>query len=315
MKELKLCVFSDFHYWPGSYPGTKEGLKEIVRDAHEHQVDCMVYCGDFVHTGDASADFINLYHHNEWNIPAYGCIGNHETEEIDDFSSVLEAYGMKNEYEYHDINGFRLIMLDTNYYLDPKGVYHHNPPRSHSAPYKPANCLPPKELEWLRNVIMNSPNPCILCSHASFEQDCGCPQAKSVRDMIAEANDKKHGQVLMCLNGHYHRNSIVSQNGVVYFDINAVYNGHWEWQEHHGYPEEYAKRARLIPHIFLFQQPLHAFIHIFENGEIDIQGMEGSYVYGVTPESQGVDTTNVFGRKCEPRISSFHQDAVWKDIL
>lgn len=309
MAELYFCVFSDYHYWPGHYPIGTDGMAKIMNDAHERGATLAVQCGDLAHNAPAAMELMRLYIGNPYGIRTLNCLGNHEVEAVDSLESVLACYGMKNNYEYHDVDGFRLILLDTNYY-NVDGQLLHNPPRSHSAPNGDGDYLPPEQLTWLRDTVMSSPYPCLLFSHASFEKPVGCKDAPAVRDLIREANALHPGRVLMCINGHYHRNHITVEDDVVFFDVNAVYNGHWQAKQHNGFPEAFAASARMAANVCLFKEPAHAFVRVNSNGAIDIEGMETSYLFDVSPEKLGTDTTNAFGRKCEPRISNLHRDAM-----
>lgn len=311
MAELYFCVFSDYHYWPGHYPISADGMAQIMKDAHDHGAKLAIQCGDLAHNAPGAPELMRHFTGNPYGIRTLSCLGNHEVEAVDSLESVLACYGMRSNYEYHDIEGFRLIMLDTNYYK-VNGELRHNPPRSHSAPNGDGDYLPPEELEWLHETVMTSPYPCLLFSHASFEQPVGCKDALAVREVIREANRLHPGRVLMCVNGHYHRDHITVEDDVVFFDVNAVYNGHWQPEPHNAYPRAFAESARMARQICLHKDPVHAFVRISTNGAIDIEGMETTYLYNVSPESLGVETANAFGRRCSPKASSFHREAVLK---
>lgn len=306
MSELYFCVFSDYHYWPTHYPISTDGLATIMADAHNRGASLVVQCGDLVHNAPTAPELISLFRDNPYGLTTLGCIGNHEMEAVDSFQVVLDCYGMENNYYFRDINGFRMIFLDTNYYRNERGIICHNPPRSHNAPSGDGDYIPDEELKWLKHTLLDSAYPCLLFSHASLECSLGCKNAEKVRGLIRETNADHPGCVLMCINGHHHRNSITIQDNVVFFDVNATYNGHWQPQKHTAFPKEFAESARMAANIFLFNDPLHAFVHVCDNGKIEIEGMETTYRFGVSPESLGMNSINRFGRVCEPRISSFH---------
>lgn len=312
MAELYFCVFSDYHYWPGHYPIGTEGMAQIMKNAYNHSAKLAIQCGDLAHNAPGSPELMHLFTGNAYGIRVLSCLGNHEVEAIDSLESVLQCYGMKNNYEFHDIDGFRLIMLDTNYYKTRDGLMH-NPPRSHSAPNGDGDYLPPEELEWLRDAVMTSPYPCLLFSHASLECPVGCKDALAVRELIREANRVHPGRVLMCINGHYHRNHITVEDDVVFFDVNAVYNGHWQPVKHDGYPKAFADSARMARQVCIHKDPLHAFVRVNSNGKIDIEGMQTGYLFDVSPESLGADTVNAFGRRSTPEISSYHRSAIYTE--
>ena len=308
MNALYFCVFADYHRF-SAYPIGDEGLAEIMKNAAAHGVQFAIHLGDLCHDANLYADFLAQYNENPYNLPVYHCIGNHEIEGNTPLREVREKYSMPANYYYEDFNGFRLIVLDTNYYINEYGKTVHMPP-GHSTPTGTYH-LGEKQVEWLQDAIDLSPYPCLLFSHASLELPNGCKDAVAVRQMIKKANEMHPGRVLMCLNGHHHRNNVAVHDGVVFFDVNAVYNGHWQSTKHNGYPEDFANSARMAANVCMHNDPLHAFVRVTPQGEIDIEGMETTYLYDVTPQSIGATTANSFGRKAEPRISSFHQDAVW----
>ena len=72
------------------------------------------------------------------------------------------------------------------------------------------NYMPPEQLVWLEETIASSPYPCVIISHQSFEfgrRDC-VKYADEVRSVINDANRSKTVSVLLCINGHYHRDHI-----------------------------------------------------------------------------------------------------------
>ena len=308
MNALYFCVFADYHRFSG-YPIGVDGLVQIIDDAAAHGVQFVIHLGDLCHDANYYSNFLSIYNENKYNIPVYHCIGNHELEGSTPLAQVRQKYGMPANYYFEDFNGYRLIVLDTNYYINEYGKTVHMPP-GHSTPTGTYH-LGEKQLAWLEETIRASENPCLIFSHASLELPQGCRDALAVRQMISTINEEHPGRVLMCLNGHYHRNNIAAHDGVVFFDVNAVYNGYWQNTPHKGFPEEYASSARLASNVCVHKDPLHAFVRVTPQGEVDIEGMETTYLYDVSPESLGANSANSFGRKSEPRISSYHQDAVW----
>lgn len=299
---LTFCVFSDYHYWKTHYPQSADGLQAILARADTEHADFIIHCGDFCHNAPEAPELVKAYTDNPYHIPAFGVIGNHEVEAADDLNDVLRVYGMQHQFEYRDIKGYRLIILDTNYFVDPdSGELLHNPPRSHSRPN--GDHLTPEQLAWLERTIEDSPYPCILFSHATFESAVGCPEAETVREILGRANEKTPGKVLMCLNGHYHRNNIAKADGIVWFDVNAVYNVEWQPKENTLLPEGFRSSARMAKNCCYSRDPLCAIVRV-DGAHITIEGMESEFLYGASPEKLGWPDCNRFGRRAEARISS-----------
>lgn len=300
---MKFLIFSDYHHWKGHYPNTLDGLRTIMEEAHKQKVDFAVSCGDTCHNAPAVPQLDELFFSNAYGIPAFSCWGNHETEDVDSLEAVLKAYKMKDFYEYHDINGYRLIILDTNYYLDSDGNLHHERPRKFGE--ENGNRLGDPQVAWLEKAIDTSPYPCILFSHASFEKDCGaCPDAPKVRDIIKKANLKNPGRVFMCCNGHYHRDNLCQTDGVLWFDVNATYNVEWSINHNLLFPEEFRQSARMAQNCCLTVDPLYAIVTVAENS-ITVDGAKSRYLYDASPQKLGWDDlANEFHRPCRPYISS-----------
>jgi hypothetical protein len=91
--------------------------------------------GDFSNDAVGSPELYKAYLENEYNMPAYGIYGNHELEGPDAFMEFVTprltnrsdevTWGTQDgkmlldvAYYYFDINGMRMICLDTDYYFN-----------------------------------------------------------------------------------------------------------------------------------------------------------------------------------------------------
>jgi len=305
MNKIKFCIFSDYHYWQGQYPNELFHLENILKRAADEKVDFIIHCGDFCHNGPDEPEVTELYCNNKYKIPAFSCLGNHEAEAAESFEAVCKCYNMESNYEYHDINGFRIIILDSNYYMDHEGKYHHNPPGTHCSPGDKQDAVGDVQMQWLRDTIESAPGKCILYSHATFETDNGSYDAAEVREIINEANKKTPGKVILCCNGHYHRNSAEVLDNVVYFNVNAALNLDWRPEVISAFPEEFINSAKMAGNCCYAKDGLSAIVTVGDDGHIVIKGSETEYLYGVSPESVNWDTTDVFGRKCMKEISDY----------
>ena len=114
MKSVRFSVFSDLHYRDGNWNQASERLDSIQKRAAENKVDFVIHCGDFCHNVVTGKEIIDRYNH--FSIPSYHTIGNHDFEQTDGLEIVCRAFGMKNSYYSFDVNSFRIISLDTNFY-------------------------------------------------------------------------------------------------------------------------------------------------------------------------------------------------------
>ena len=276
-------------------------MGEIVEAARAENVDFIIQCGDLCHNAPTAPE-LDIFLHNRYGIRTFNCIGNHEVEDADSLKDVCLAYSMENNYELYDIGGFRVIILDTNYYMDETGVVRHQPPRTHSC--ENADRLGEAQLAWLEHVIAEAGKPCLLFSHATFESDLGSPDAAAVRGIIARANARRGGSVLMCCNGHYHTNSLRFVENVAYFNVNAAFNVCWAPKENPLLPEAFKRSARMAGNCCFTKEPLYAIVTVTDHGQITIKGRESEYLFGATPEEAGMVIPDDLGRTPEPRILS-----------
>ena len=310
---VKFCVFADIHYSPERFPNsTREWLERIIDHAKAEKCDFIIHCGDMTSYPVLHKEYVDFY--NDCGLPSYHVIGNHD-DDGNEHSETLKAYRMKCGHYFFDRNGFRLVIADPNYikFADGRIVHYSS---SNYLKRKPGDgseigVMPPEQLAWLKDTVENSPYPCIVFSHQSFERPTGaaCHNYREVQEIFNSANRKSPGKVRMAINGHHHRDYIRTLDNVVYFDLNSA---SFDWigtkRAHTRYPKEYIEKHGLkrkgnkIPFIS-WDDPLHAIVTVDVDGTIKIDGMESKFAYGVTPESVGMffDTC---GRPTYARVQS-----------
>lgn len=307
MSTVKFLVFSDYHFDPEAYPISADHMSALVEKAKANNADLILHCGDFMHDCVTYRKEFDTVFKNKYSIPAYGCYGNHELQGVDSLEKLNEVYGIDNSYFYFDFGGFRFIITDTNNYRDDDGNTVHYQGRSYGGACKggkDTNALGDEQLKWLKETIDGSEYPVIVLSHAAFEKDAGGSEdAKAVREIFAEANAKRPHSVIMSIYGHYHRNSINVKDGVVYFDVNATFNGEWVPRQHDLFPPEFCEGHYMAKNCAIFKDPLSAIVTVSSDGKIKVEGMETGYMYDVSPEMFGGPFESGYGI-CEPRISS-----------
>lgn len=282
---MKFLVFADLHYAPAFLFGaTLEKLKQMQERAVEEGCDFMIHAGDFCHGVDGVAGqgdvagYIKAY--NESVVPAYHAMGNHDTDHTP-YEEMLKRYRMPDGHYFFDCGGYRFIVCDPNYYYDD-GEYVHYSEKNYLGHMTGLNYMPPEQLIWLKQTIASSPYPCILISHQSFEQgrrDC-IKNVKEVRRIINEANAAKPGSVLLCINGHYHRDHVRILDNVIYWDLNsATYDCLSKC--HSYYPEEICKAHEWASKTLVYAKPLYAIVEL-TGTTISVQGMESDTFMGVT---------------------------------
>ncbi len=304
--KIKFLVCADYHLHP-QYPITADGITKIVERAKANNVDAMVHCGDFIIDIKNQKAALDEFLHNDAGIPAFGCYGNHELELTDSLEALNAAYGVENAYYYKDLKGFRFVIVDANYFVKD-GVFQRYPGFSVGGPSwnYDHNMLGEEQLKWLKETLMNSPYPCIIVSHTSFDEAAyGCEEADKVRDIINEVNKKYPKRVILCLNGHYHTDSMNVSENVAYFNVNVVYMGDWKPVKHNEYPKEFSEKYESADNAVFFKDPLSAIVTVDSDGIIDVKGAKTSYIYDVTPEMIGLTVQKSYG-KSVPYISDYH---------
>lgn len=273
---MKFLAFTDFHYEPGYFLCTGlDGIREMQERALKEGCDFIVQLGDLCHGVSGVPELLQAY--NTFSIPSYHVLGNHDAEK-DGFADTVRAYGMPHNYYYFDVVGYRMIVLDPNYFYD-NGTHVHFELlnwRDHGAT---RDTLPPEQLTWLEQTIATSPYPCVILSHQSIERADGIRNREAVRDIINTANRRKKGSVLLCINGHYHRDNVCVLDNVCYLDLNSA-SIDWVEKAHYSFPRELHENVKKLHHLVVFERPLYAIVTVKGN-TIDIQGTSSPMLHGI----------------------------------
>ena len=300
MNCVKFSVFADLHYRDGDWNWASQRLEAILRRAETEHVDFIMHCGDFCHNIVTATPIIDRY--NRFPIPAFHTLGNHDFEETDGLQIVLDAYRMKKNYYSFDLNGIRMISLDTNYYLKAGNPAHFADSDFYTKCHQGEMILPPEELEFLHDAVVNAPGPCVIFSHASAIRADGLSNRLAVRQLLASA---RNGRPVLWINGHYHRNNLQLCDNIAWFDLNST-TSDWVTVPHHAYPPELMGKFECSEHELLFTEPVHALVTVNEDGEIRIDGMEGGMYQGITREMTGNSAFDSAGLPCDASVLSAH---------
>ena len=303
MSRVKFTVFSDLHHHPAWYKTeAPERLAAIQKRALESGSEFLLHMGDFSHKPSACPELIRQY--KEFQLPGYFVLGNHEFD-IDSYETVLETMGMENGYYYFDHGGFRFVIMDENYFRDFPGVYFHYSERNYFDHPAARDWMPPEEIDWVRKTVMDSPYPCILASHAPVEY---APNPKAgIRckdELIRIIRDSQGtpGQIILCLNGHYHRSGMDVIDGVPRLDVNSA-SFNWIPNPHDLFPEkEWYQQYECIGNMVIYEKPVSAEVIIDTDEQtVEVIGMEGCFVHGISTEDSGNSSGS---RLCTPDMVS-----------
>ena len=301
---MKFFLFADYHYIPDGYVNFGfEGLHLFQKIAEEKGCDMMLHLGDFCHGATTVMDFVEDY--NNFHIPSYHCLGNHDTE-LTPREEVMKAYRMPDYHYNIDIGGYRFVIANTSYYRDRE--------TGEFVPYCYTNyftqvereTLPPEEIEWIKKSIEESPYPCIICSHSSFEKAHDCKNGHLVREIIDEANKKKPHSVIMVMNGHCHKDHLSIINNVLYYDVtSSTFDcaGCPPMPPHNKFKKEDYEKYRYAGYMVGTEDPLYSVVTL-EGTTITIEGVESKMYCGVELKDIGFPEYDHVGRKFVARTQS-----------
>ena len=315
---MKFLMFSDFHYNPKALYGPDlETLEKLQKRAEENGCDFLIHAGDFCYGPSTVSELVEVY--NDFHIPSYHCLGNHDCDRTP-YAEVLDYYrlGEKGYYSF-DCKGYRIIVLDTNYYKEGEGFVHYEMRSQFDHPQQ-LDSLPPEELDWLFRTVEESPFPCLIISHASFERECVLAKneeemialsheanasiyGKQIREFVKKTNEKSPHKILMLMNGHHHKDFLRIIDNTIYWDVNTTRYELICEKPHDVFPEEICKKHILANRTMVYNEPLSAVVTV-EGTSVTIDGVETEAFMGVTRETHGDWVLDRSGRPSTPRITS-----------
>ena len=296
---MKFSIFADLHHYPGVFMGgTYEDLDLIRTRAVESGCSFVIHAGDLTHGPSLCPDYMAAV--DAFPLPVYHCLGNHDTDGTS-LEETLREYHMPDGHYFFDEGGYRFLVLDPNYCL-LDGEYVHFDLGNYYAHGEARDWMPPDQLEWLRESIRTAPGPCVLISHESFERADGVKNRDEVQKILREANERRPHSVILCINGHYHRDFMRILDGICYWDLNSA-SYDWVNEKHDLYPEDLCREYRLLSNTLVFNDPIHAVVTL-EGTTITIEGMESSMFLGWNREHTTNPVYDPAGRPVTPRVLS-----------
>ncbi len=315
---IKFLLFSDFHYCKTKYAITTKDLEKVLQRGADEKVDFVMQCGDFCVDPIHSPEIYKVLLENKHNLPVYGIVGNHELEVKGNYLDFVAQRLTNREvnrpfpnasYWYTDINGIRLIGLDTNYSLDPvTNEWEHT--ESGRTMGKPGNInlayAHPDEMVWLDETLADAQEKglkAILFSHhplsGCFNFNCG--NGFEVRELLKKY---KHTGV-MCINGDLHAEYYAGINDVIYYAITATQYLNGNQKKEPAYPEDYTyeyldydengnlrgsyqKKFIDLPtkNLYYSEEPLCAIVTIDDEGVVTVDGMQSRWLFGIEPKNK-----------------------------
>ncbi len=297
MRKLTFTAFSDLHDCPGVlFTNAAERLRRIGEAALRGGSSLILHAGDFCHDYTASGPILAQY--RALPLPAYHTLGNHDCE-MRPWADVVAAYRMPGAWYFADEGGFRFLFLDTNFYWDGERHRHFSAGNYIGLPKECLYVLPPEQLTWLEQTLDDSPYPCVIVSHHSLVRPIGgVRNAAAAREIFTRS-----GKVMLCINGHHHRDHLCVMDGVCFLELNsASYN--WLQKPHRLFPESVTVQYSLADHMAIYNDPLYAAVTLSDDGTVEIRGMRSSFYLGVSREVSGNEPLDACGCPARPVVSS-----------
>ena len=290
---VTFSLFADLHWREGDWSWCEKRLDAIFERAVRENAEFVIHCGDFCHDVAAARGMIAKYASGP--LPAYHTLGNHEFECSDSLEEVVSALGLARNWYSFDVRGFRFVVLDTNYHHGPDGAVKHYADESvwekcHQMEF----VLPDDQAAFLLDAVATAPGPVAVFSHSSFLRSPAAKGVSNAREILAAADKARAGRPVLWCNGHHHRDSLFVRDGMAFFDVNTT-TSEWIDVEHHAYPPELMAKCPTSCHSILNAVPVHAIVRMGMDGSIRIEGMKGAFYMGVSAESLGIDSTDLFG--------------------
>jgi len=222
---IKLGIVGDIHCGPDttSILGSCAPvlLETFIAAMREFQPDCIVDLGDRINDVAHGQD----RQRSTWvrqqllaaGVPVFHVLGNHDVINLtkDELGSVL---GKRGSYESLDIDGARLIVLDSQ---DPS--FEHT-----------GGAIGPEQRRWLEKALGEAPHPALVfCHHPLDEQSLDghwyfadhpahafVQERGPVRTLL-----ERSGSVCAVFSGHLHWTRATALNGIPYVTLGSLVDG------------------------------------------------------------------------------------------
>ena len=234
-RPVRFGIVTDCHYADADPVGTRfyrEALGKLAECAdrmNAERVDFLIELGDLKDQNKPPVEEKTLLHlqtieavFRRFRGPRYHVLGNHDVDSISkqQFLSRVENTGIDASRSYYsfDVRGLHCIVLDANYRPDGSDYDHGN------FDWTNAN-IPPHELDWLQRDLAACSGGVVVFVHQRLDGEgpVFVKNASQVRQILHAS-----GQVLAVFQGHDHDGDYRHLDGIHYYTLKAVVEGHGE---------------------------------------------------------------------------------------
>jgi hypothetical protein len=232
---VRFGIVTDCHYADADPVGTRfyreslGKLAECIDRMNPEKVDFLIELGDFKDENRPPAEAKTLSHlrkieavFQRFHGPKHHVLGNHDMDSISkqQFLSCVENTGVeagRSHYSF-DTKGLHCVVLDANYRSDGRDYDHGR------FDWTDAN-VPAHELDWLRQDLAASRSPVVVFIHQLLD-GTGSVYVKNASEVrhILESS----GRVLAVFQGHHHPGAYSHINGIHYYTLKGLIEGHGE---------------------------------------------------------------------------------------
>jgi predicted phosphodiesterase len=232
-RSVRFGIVADCHYADVSAVGTRfyreslDKLAECVARMNAGRIDFFVELGDLKDQDKPPVESRTLRYLRDaeavlqrFRGPTYHVLGNHDMDSLSkqQFLANVENTGIDSGRSYYsfDVKGLHCIVLDANYKADGSDYDHGN------FDWTDAN-IPASELNWLRQDLAASRGPVIIFVHQLLD-GTGSVYVKNASEVRRVLHAS--GRVLAVLQGHHHPGAYSLIDGIHYYTLKSVVEGH-----------------------------------------------------------------------------------------
>lgn len=276
-EKVKFMLFADIHY--DTMPDARERLQTILDETQKNKAEFIVELGDFVPIHTPAAHLVR-YMINEYPLPVYHTIGNHDVDR-NDKQSYIDFWEMPSSYYYFDKGNYRFVVLDSNHFRDKDGI---------TRPYDKGNYARVEEEErnifnieqliWLEKVLEDTSRIYVLFSHAPINDGYDKIVGNHYIHNILVNAAKNGTRIAAVFGGHMHSDTHHRIDSINYIQMNSVSYiwGGSKFTNTERYTEEINKKFSSLRYTIPFENPLYAIIEIDPSGKLTIKGTKSRYV-------------------------------------
>jgi hypothetical protein len=231
-RPVRFGIVTDCHFAEAEPAGTRfyreslGKLAECVDRMNAEKVDFLVELGDFKDENRPPVEAKTLAYlqtieaeFRRFHGPRYHVLGNHDMDSLSkrQFLSQVENTGIEAGRSYYsfDVRGLHAVVLDANHGSDGRDYDHGHFDWTDAK-------VPPTELDWLRNDLVQSRGPAVVFVHQMLDGTGSTyvKNASEVREILEGS-----GRVLAVFQGHHHPGGYRRLNGIRYYTLRAVVEG------------------------------------------------------------------------------------------